>query len=218
RRRREKERERWRPGWAWRLWAVAGAALAVGLLIGLTVGGWLGWPMAAAAAALAWSRLRFRPSPEAGIWRRQAAMQRRTAAILGPLENEGYLVLHDVTLPGWLDSLDHLVVGPTGVWVVASCRRRRLLGGGGAVSAGILRGLRAQATGVAEMLDGWAEVPVRSLLCLRGARLGTLATPKGTWLADPRRLGNLVRSGSRVAPGDIDQAAARLLKVLRAAA
>ena len=103
------------------------------------------------------------------------------------------------------------MVGPTGVWVVASCRRQRLLGGGGAVPAGILRGLRPQATGV-------AEVPVRSLLCLRGARLGTLATPKGTWLADPRRLGNLVRSGSRVAPGDIDQAAARLLKVLRAAA
>ena len=111
------------------------------------------------------------------------------------------------------------MVGPTGVWVVASCRRRRLLGGGGAVPAGILRGLRPQATGV-------AEVPVRSLLCLRGARLGTLrgarlgtlATLKGTWLAGPRRLANLVRSGSRVTPGDIDQAAARLLKVLRAAA
>ena len=103
------------------------------------------------------------------------------------------------------------MVGPTGVWVVASCRRQRLLGGGGAVPAGILRGLRAQATGV-------AEVPVRSLLCLRGARLGTLATLKGTWLAGPRRLANLVRSGSRVTPGDIDQAAARLLKVLRAAA
>ena len=36
-------------------------------------------------------------------------------------------MLHDITLPGWLDSLDHLVVGPTGVWVVASWRRRRLL-------------------------------------------------------------------------------------------
>ena len=92
---------------------MAGAALAAGLLIGATVGAWLGSLMAVAAAVLAWSRLRFRPSPQARIWRRQAAMQRRTAAMLGPLEQDGYLVLHDVTLPGWLDSLDHLVVAPT---------------------------------------------------------------------------------------------------------
>ena len=39
-------------------------------------------------------------------------MQRRTAAVLGPLEAEGYVVLHDVTLPGWLDSLEHLVSAP----------------------------------------------------------------------------------------------------------
>ena len=146
-------------------------------------------------------------------------MQRRTAALLGPLEHEGYLVLHDdVTLPGWLDSLDHVVVGPTGVWVVASCRRRRLLGGGGAVPAGILRGLRAQATGWPRC---WTAGPrSRSGRCCACAAPGwePLATLKGTWLADPRRLANLVRSGSRVAPGDIDQAAARLLKVLRAAA
>ena len=55
------------------------------------------------------------PSPGVAIWKRQAAMQRRTAAVLRPLGEEGYLVLHDITLPGWLDSLDHLVVGPTGL-------------------------------------------------------------------------------------------------------
>jgi hypothetical protein len=69
RRRREQERATWRPGWAWRAWAVAGAALAAGLLIGATVGAWLGWSAAVAAALLAWSRLRFRPSPGVGIWR-----------------------------------------------------------------------------------------------------------------------------------------------------
>jgi hypothetical protein len=31
-----------------------------------------------------------------------------------------HLVLHDITLPGWLDSVDHLVLGPTGVWVAES--------------------------------------------------------------------------------------------------
>jgi Nuclease-related domain len=208
----------WRPGWAWRSCGVAGAALAVGLLIGATVGAWLSWPMAVVAAVLAWSRLRFRPSPKAGIWRRQAVMQRRTAAVLGPLEDHGYLVLHDITLPGWLDSLDHLVVGPTGVWVVESCRRQRRLGSDGLVPTGNLRGVRAQAVGVAEMLDGGAEVPVRSLVCVHGAWLGALTTLNGSWLAGPRWVANVVHSGSKLAPGDVERAAARLLKVLRAAA
>jgi Nuclease-related domain len=76
-------------------------------------------------------------------------MQRRTAAVLRTLDGEGYLVLHDVTLPGWLDSLDHLVIGPTGVWVVASWGRRRLLPGGAPPPATV-RGLRGQADAVAE--------------------------------------------------------------------
>jgi hypothetical protein len=217
RRRRAQEREAWRLGRVWLTWAVIGAATATGLVLGVTVGAWLGWPAALLVALLTWWRLRFRPSAGAGIWRRQAAMQRRTASTLGPLEHEGYLLLHDVTLPGWLDSLEHLVVGPTGVWVVASCRRRRLLGGDGAAPAGILRELRAQAEGVAGMLDGSAEVPVRWLLYLHGP-WGALTTLEGSWLASPRRLANLLRSGSKAAPADVELATARLLEVLRPAA
>jgi hypothetical protein len=33
-------------------------------------------------------------------------VQRRTAGVLGPLEQEGYLVLHDITLPGWPVNID----------------------------------------------------------------------------------------------------------------
>ena len=100
------------------------AAPAAGLVAGVTVGAWLGWPAALLVAVLAWSRLRFRPSAEVGIWQQQAAMQRRTAGSLAPLADEGYLVLHDVTLPGLLDSLEHLVVGPSGVWVLQSWQRQ----------------------------------------------------------------------------------------------
>ena len=35
--------------------------------------------------------------------------------MLRPLGEQAFLVLHDVALPGWLDSIDHLVVGLTGV-------------------------------------------------------------------------------------------------------
>jgi hypothetical protein len=147
RRRREQERATWRPGWAWRAWAVAGAALAVGLLIGLTVGAWLGWPTAVAAALLAWSRLRFRPSPGVGIWKRQAAMQRRTAAVLRPLGEQGHLVLHDITLPGWLDSVDHLVLGPTGVWAKVPVRALLCVHSPWSVSPQTSGGLRVAALG-----------------------------------------------------------------------
>ena len=127
RRRRHHEREAWRRGWRRRAWVILGAAATGGLVIGSAFGEKLAWLMTVLAAALAWWRLRFRPSAGATIWWRQAVTQRRTAGMLEPLSAEGWLVLHDVVLPGWLDSLDHVVVGQTGVWVVESWRRSRLL-------------------------------------------------------------------------------------------
>jgi hypothetical protein len=103
---------------------VIGAAAAGAIVVGLTIGDWLVGPTALLVAVWTGWRLRFRPSPEVRVWRRQTTTQRQTAGLLAPLVEEGYLVLHDVTLPGWLDSLEHLVVGPTGVWVVESWKRR----------------------------------------------------------------------------------------------
>ena len=214
RRRRDQERQSWRLGWAWWSLAVIGAAGAGALLVGATVGDWLGWPAALLAAVWTGWRLRFRPSPGVGIWQRQAAMQRRTAGMLGPLADEGYLVLHDVTLPGWLESLEHLVVGPTGVWVVGSGQGRRRLPG----EAGMLRGLRWQTEAIAEVLDGWASVPVRSLLCVHGRWSSGPQSFQGSQVVVPRQLAQVVRSRSPVAPDEVERAAARLLEVLRPAA
>lgn len=216
-RHRDQERECWRPGWLVLIWAMIGAACGAVLLIGLTVGEWLALPMAPLAAGLTWWRLRFRPSASARVWRRQAANQRRTAGVLEPLEQEGYLVLHDITLPGWLDSLDHLVVGPTGVWVVESWQRRRLLPGGSAPPATV-RGLRCQADAVAEALDGWARVPVRPLLCVHSRWPGSPRSLQDIRIAAPRQLAHVVRHGSKVGSGEVERATARLLEVLRPAA
>jgi Nuclease-related domain len=221
-RRRGQEREDWRLDWVWLAWGVLGAPPAVGLLLGLTVGAWLGWPIALVVAALAWSRLRFRPSSEAVMWRRQAATQRRTAGRLAPMAEEGWLVLHDVTLPGWLDSLEHLVVGPTGVWVVGSWQRRRRQArrnpNVSGPTAATLRGLRGKVEAIVDLLEGGARVPVRGLVCLQRSWARCPRSVQGVRVATPGQLAQVVRSGSPIAPDQVEWAADRLLALLRPAA
>jgi hypothetical protein len=226
-RHREEELKAWRAGWWWwRAGAVAAATIGGGLLIGLTVGAWLGWPMALAAALVTGWRLRFRPSVSASVWRRQAAAQRRTAGALRPLEREGHLLLHDVTLPGWSASLDHLVVGPTGVWVIQSWQGARLLWlprrmspwPARSTTAGPLPTLRWGAAAIADLLAGGSEVPVRPLLCIHGGALPQAQRwMERVQVATQRQLAEVVRHGSPQQPGDVERATTRVLEVLRPA-
>jgi len=225
RRCRQQELEAWRPGWWWRAGAVLATAAAGGLLIGLAMGAWLGWSVTLLVALLAGWRLRFRPSAGASVWRRQAAQQRRTAGALLPLQQEGYLVLHDIALPGWPASLDHLVVGATGVWVIES-RRGRLtpLRKGTSPSrancdvAGLLRGLRWEVAAITDALAGDTSIPVRSLLCVHGGmRPGGRRSVEGITLVTLRHLADVVRQGSPLPPRDVQRVAARALEVLRPA-
>ena len=64
--------------------------------------------------------LRSRPSPDASAWQRGAAGERRTARLLAPLERHGWAVLHDLAIPGSQANLDHVVIGPGGVFVIDS--------------------------------------------------------------------------------------------------
>jgi hypothetical protein len=103
----------------WRMAAIAVAGVGGGLLgslltprLVLVLGG-------LAAVAAGWG-LRFRPSPDAVAWRRGAAGERRTARLLGSLERQGWAVLHDLAVPGSRANIDHLVIGPGGVFVIDS--------------------------------------------------------------------------------------------------
>jgi hypothetical protein len=127
-------------------------------------------------------------------------------------------VLHDVTLPGWLDGLDHLVVGPSGVWVVASWRRRRLLPGGRPPAATV-GGLRDQAGAVVEALGGLAGVPVRPLLCAYSRWSAPPRRADGVRVAAPDELPGIIGDAGPAAPPDeLGRATDRLLDVLRPAA
>jgi hypothetical protein len=119
RQRRAEELAAWTRTLTWRAPLVAGAG-AVGQvlaaqvelprsgLVGLIVAALVGW------------HLRFRPSKQARTWQRGAAGERHTAHLLRRLVRDGYVIFHDLALPGSDANVDHLVIGPTGVFVIDS--------------------------------------------------------------------------------------------------
>jgi hypothetical protein len=107
----------------WRVAVVLGVGAGGGVLGGLlaprlslVIGG-------LAALAAGWG-LWFRPSPDAVAWRRGAAGERRTARLLDSLERQGWAILHDLAIPGSRANIDHLAIGPGGVFVIDSKQYR----------------------------------------------------------------------------------------------
>jgi hypothetical protein len=101
---------------------LAGVALA-GVLAGLTTRhtapALAGWAAALATLGLGW-RLRFRVSQDARNWARGARGERRTARQLRRLGRHGWVVFHDLAIPGSGANADHLVVGPGGIFLLDS--------------------------------------------------------------------------------------------------
>jgi hypothetical protein len=119
RRRRATELAAWSRSLAWRAPLVAAAGLTVQVLatrVGLPHAGLAGL---AVAALVGW-RLRFRPSEAARTWQRGAHGERRTARLLDRLTRDGYVVFHDLAVPDSPANVDHLAIGPTGVFIIDS--------------------------------------------------------------------------------------------------
>jgi hypothetical protein len=119
RRRRATELAVWTRTLVWRAPLVAAAGVIVQVLAaqaGLPHAGLVGL---AVAALVAW-RLRFRPFEQARTWQRGAQGERRTARLLDRLTRDGYVVFHDLAVPDSPANVDHLVIGPTGVFIIDS--------------------------------------------------------------------------------------------------
>jgi hypothetical protein len=119
RRRRASELATWTRSLAWRAPLVAAVGGVVNVLAsqaGLPPAGLLGL---AAAVLVGW-RLRFRPSEAARTWQRGAQGERHTARLLDRLTHDGFVVFHDLAVPDSPANVDHLVIGPTGVFVIDS--------------------------------------------------------------------------------------------------
>jgi Nuclease-related domain len=113
----------WTHSLPWRVAATLGAA-AAGVVLGSLLVPRLGLVVGGLAAIVAGWGLRFQPSPDAVAWRRGAAGERRTARLLAGLERHGWAVLHDLAIPGSRANLDHLMIGPGGVFVIDSKQYR----------------------------------------------------------------------------------------------
>ena len=119
RRMRAAEWAAWTRTLPWRIALIVGIGAAGGVLGSQPAPRWglvLGGPMALMAGWGLW----FRPSWDAIAWRRGAAGERHTARLLAGLERHGWTVLHDLAVPGSRANIDHLVVGPGGMFVIDS--------------------------------------------------------------------------------------------------
>jgi hypothetical protein len=184
----------------WRAAATVGIGAAGGLL-GVLIQPMMGLIVGGLAAVVAGWALRFWPSPDAVTWRRGAAGEQRTARLLEPLERHGWVVLHDLAVPGSPANIDHLVIGPGGVFAIDSKQYRgrlRLdavgkLWHGRYPLASAVRAASWEADQAAKLLPdpGMAVVP---LLAVHGAQVpwGKVVTD-GVPVLPARRLPSMLR-------------------------
>ncbi|GGO16896.1 nuclease-related domain-containing protein [Microbispora bryophytorum] len=95
-------------------------AVAAGVAFGVLFGSWRLGLTAAILACVADAVYRARTVSSIPAWRRASAAERQTEAQLKKLERNGYKTLHARAIPGSEAQIDHLVVGPTGVYAVDS--------------------------------------------------------------------------------------------------
>lgn len=137
-------------------------------------------------------------------------------------------MLHDRSVPRRRINLDHVVVVPSGVWVVDTKHhhgrlRRRKVGGwfsprralyvGRRDQSRLLRAARAQRALVERALGGTA--PVCAALCFTGVELTFFARPfacEGVLVTWPKALGKALVAPGPLDPGDVAVLAGRLAR------
>jgi hypothetical protein len=136
-------------------------------------------------------------------WRTGALGEERTAELLRPLGAQGFRVIHDRLIPGSRANIDHIVVGPPGVFVVETKSytgklrvRGREIWIAGQRKTDILAQVRREADAVAAIV---APGPVTPLICIHRADLGwSKIEVQGVRIVTPRELVKVLRKAAAV--------------------
>lgn len=162
-------------------------------------------------------------------WAQGARGEEKLAAFLAEKLDDRFRLLHDRRIPRSGGNIDHIVVGPSGIWVVDAKDYKGKLeridkGGwfrtdyrfcvGGRDRTKAVLGAHKQAE-VVRSVSGVGEVSVRSALCLVDGDWGIFQKPfqvDGVWIIWPRKLCELISSENLISARAV-QALSDLLQI-----
>ncbi len=160
-------------------------------------------------------------------WARGASGEERLATVLHARLTDRAIPLHDRKVPGTRGNIDHLVIAPTGIWIIDAKAfrgrvQRRDVGGwfrtdlrlyvGGRDRTKAVQGLTWQRKAVTEVL-GSDEVSVSQVLCFTDAEWGVFDKPftlDGVLCTYPRALAESINGPGPLTPEQVVDFAQRL--------
>lgn len=144
---------------------------------------------------------------EARYWSKGALGEKKTAEYLLPLLARGFVVLHDRQVPGSKANIDHIAIGPPGIYIIET----KYISGTievlsdnlfvsdhdrGAYVQQVYREAIAAQVALSEMLNPM-RLTVTPILCIHGARMPLLDhAVKGVHLVSGRQLRELADGAS----------------------
>jgi len=211
-----------------RILAFGAVVAVVGLIVLLAVSPLWGGVVLLFDLALVASALFMTPN-SITAWQTGAEVELRTGRLLEPLEAEGFRIVHDRKIPGSRANVDHIVIGPPGIYVVAT----KSLGGSlqirdndvfvaGRRKTKMIDEVKREAAAVETALGaelaagGWT---VRPIICVHRADLPSFRSEvAGVRIVSGRDLVTRLRSADRVlSPADVERLAALAAARLRPA-
>jgi hypothetical protein len=218
------------PGWQWEVASALGLAFMVGLLLGrLTAWSMLLAPVLGVVLAVGLIVSGRRRREVVSGWLQGAKGEQLTARALRPLEREGWRIFHDLQVPGSAANIDHLLVGPGGVWVIDSKLwtgqlrwdpQQGWMHGQYPLlpdlnttrweAAQVEQALEAFLTRAGRHLDGSRGIDVHMAWCIHGLQLpGGRVRADGETIAAPGQLLKVLRDGRgpTLPPAAIDELA-----------
>jgi hypothetical protein len=224
---RERNRQRIRRQWPFAI----GVTLVATLVVYLVVQSFSDPRWGAAAAAIIGFLLlgAFVNSPKMAAWREGAEGERRTARHLEGLADAGFIVFHDRRVPGYGGNLDHVAIGPTGVWAIEtkSWTGKVEIDGNQLMVRGhprdkavdqVFREATAVQIALGEALSPLG-VTVTPVLCLHRARMPLFAKAvQGVRIASGKQLVGILRTGeARLTPEQVQALAREAERILKPA-